>query len=440
MKKLPVLLAAALLTLTAAACTPDTSASETDSGTRGESVTVESLTDAVATDTPTENETPPAADSETFPAETEPEKETASIVYNDLNDLQKMTTPFWKLDTMHRENTCMILREDGSITAKLAFMPTRILAVEDNSLTKVYEEGKDYTWDGASNTLVWKEGSSISYFTQNDIEGKDENGTPLKGFDGTFDELGRSRFGNALYCVGEFLYAKQIHVTYEYAPGSWTGEMTPYQGETLDRTTAKLKAGETVTVFFYGDSIFTGCDSSGMYDRPPYQDSFPTFTKQVLEERFGGRVKLYNPSVGGKTSQWGAENAQTLICDRSEPDLVIIGFGMNDADSSRASAKNVKSIIETVRAQYPDCEFIVVTPMVPNAAGGFLTVQHQLSTTYGQLVKSIEGVAFVDMFACHTTLLETKDFISMSGNNINHPNDWLIRVYAMQILSALVDY
>ena len=83
---------------------------------------------------------------------------------------------------------------------------------------------------------------------------------------------------------------------------------------------------------------------------------------------------------------------------------------------------------------------MVVACMVPNAEGGFLTTQNQLPEAYADLAAKLEGVAFVDMFTPHEKLLEEKDFISMSGNNINHPNDWLIRVYAMQILSALVEY
>jgi len=37
----------------------------------------------------------------------------------------------------------------------------------------------------------------------------------------------------------------------------------------------------------------------------------------------------------------------------------------------------------------------------------------------------------------HLDLLKRKAFKDMSGNNINHPNDFLIRIYAQTILSAL---
>ncbi len=428
-QKLSGLLAAVLLTLSVTACTESPVGDETTADSSAATTAADpSVSDTTATE-------------ETTAANTQPEA--PSIMYSDLNDLEKMVTPFWKMNTMHRESTCMIVREDGAVTAKLAFKPTKILAVESNDFKTVFEEGKDYTWDGTSNTLVWKDGSAIPYFTKNDIEGRREDGTQLRGFDGTsdsWDELGRSRFGNQLYCVSAFLYEKQIAVTYEYEYGTWDGEVTPYQGDKLAKTLAKLEAQEETVIFFYGDSIFTGCDSSSMYNREPNQGSFPQFIKQVLTEKYGGRVKVYNPSVGGKDSAWGMENAQSLICDRAVPDLVFIGFGMNDQGSAQASMQNVQAIIDTCRAQNPDCEFVVVSCMVPNAAAGFLTIQDQLPAVFASIAEKDRQVAFVNMFACHQKLLEQKDFITMSGNNINHPNDWLIRVYTMQMLSAMLEY
>lgn len=435
---------------------PDTSAADPETTPDSPAVTTPPVTTPVTkpvtapvTKPVTEPVTTPVTEPVTKPVTTpvtepKPEPERPKIVFNDLNALQKLTTPFWQMNTMYRESTCMIVRSNGTITAKLAFKPTRIIAVEDNALTKTYQEGKDYTWDGKSNTLVWLNGSSIPYFTQYDIEGKRADGTQIPEFgttDPVWDELGRSRFGNALYCVSSFLYEKQIAVTYEYEYGTWNGTVTPYQGDKIPNTMAKLKAGETVNVVFYGDSIFTGCDSSSMYNRAPMQESFPSFTKQVLEATYGARVELYNPSVGGKSSDWGLENVQSLICDRVRPDLVIIGFGMNDGDKPGSStALNIRRIIEKIRGTYPDCEFIIVAPMVPNVESGFLTTQGDLPQAYSNLAANMKGVAYVDMYNCHSRLLKKKDFISMSGNNINHPNDWLIRVYAMQILSALIEY
>ncbi len=384
------------------------------------------------TDAPTEAELP----TET-PTEPETEEETAPMIdISGYSDLDKMVTPFWRTNVMYNEMTSFIVREDGSITAKLLFKPTKITSVKSNDLKTEYKEGVDYTWDGSSNTLVWKDGSAIKYFTQNDIHGKDENGNYIPEYP-NWDSLSRSRFGDQLYCVAAFLYEKQIQVTYEYEYGAWDGPVTSYQGDLLPKTMEKLKNDEDINIVFWGDSIFTGCDSSKMYNRDPMQESFPDFVKEVLEEKFGLHVRRYNPSVGGKDSAWGVSDVQ-LVIDK-EPDLVFIGFGMNDGGKSgREVGKNIEKIMEKIKEQCPDCEFVVVCSMVPNKDAGFLSTHTQFPKVFEKMQG--EGVAYVDMFNFHSKLLETKDFISMSGNNINHPNDWLIRCYTMNMLSVLIDY
>lgn len=447
---LPAVILVLVLLLTA--CTGGgTSTGDRDTGTEGDTSapeTTESVTDnGTENDGATEAPTDPATEAPTetpteTPAETDPPEEVKEPImkYSEMSDLEKLTTPFWLLDVMDNEATTFIVREDGTITAKLLFKPTRILSVKSNDLKTTYTEGVDYAWDGESNTLTWLDGSAIPYFTQNDIHGKDADGNYIPDFGSAtpWDELGRSRFNDALYCVSAFLYEKQIAVTYEYAYGSWDGPVTEYQGDRLPKTMEKLANGESINVVFYGDSIFTGCDSSAMYNREPMQESFPTLIKQVLESKYPNlHVKRYNPSVGGMNSVWGVENV-SLVTDK-EPDLVFIGFGMNDGGTSgRAVARNIQRIMTGIREQYPDCEFVVVVPMVPNNDAGFLSTHTQFPEAYAALAG--EGVAYVDMFSFHEKLLEQKDFISMSGNNINHPNDWLIRVYTMNLLSALLLY
>jgi hypothetical protein len=38
----------------------------------------------------------------------------------------------------------------------------------------------------------------------------------------------------------------------------------------------------------------------------------------------------------------------------------------------------------------------------------------------------------------HTTLLESKRYYDMTGNNVNHPNDFLARMYAQTILEVMI--
>lgn len=433
------------LLLSFAACTV-TDNPQDESDTKTVESQTETKTEAINTETEsskeTESETVVSNESESeSETETETETETTALKdplnFENLSDLDKLTAPFWRMNVMYNECTTFIVRSDGSITANLLFKPTKLISVKSNDLKTEYKEGVDFSWDKETNTLTWLEGSSIKYFTQNDIHGINEDGNLIDQFP-SWDSLGRSRFGKALYCVGPFLYEKQIAVTYEYEYGTWDGPVTEYQGDRLVKTMEKIRNGEEVTIVFFGDSIFTGCDSSAMYNREPFQKSFPDFVKLVLEEKYTNlHVKRYNPSVGGMTSDWGVSNV-SLVTEK-EPDLVFIGFGMNDGGQKGTYVKrNISKIISGIKEQCPDCEFVVVAPMVPNNDSGFLSTHGQFPSALNDLAG--EGVAFVDMFGFHKKILEQKDFISTSGNNINHPNDWLIRCYTMNLLSVLLEY
>ena len=175
------------------------------------------------------------------------------------NDLDEMVLPFWRQNMMYRESLAMIRRENGEITAKLLFRPRKILKVQNNALDRVFREGKDYLWDGESAELKWIAGSDISFFTKNDLEGRDSEGNYIVEWGDTAhgwkeeepcDSLGRSRFRNALFTAGPFLYEKQIAVTYEYDCEEASGFGTAFQGDRLPNTMRKFENGEPMKIVF----------------------------------------------------------------------------------------------------------------------------------------------------------------------------------------------
>ena len=44
------------------------------------------------------------------------------------------------------------------------------------------------------------------------------------------------------------------------------------------------------------------------------------------------------------------------------------------------------------------------------------------------------------MTSVSQAILKHKDFHDYSGNNINHPNDYFVRVYAQTLLQTVVGY
>jgi hypothetical protein len=58
-----------------------------------------------------------------------------------------------------------------------------------------------------------------------------------------------------------------------------------------------------------------------------------------------------------------------------------------------------------------------------------------------KLAKNYENVAVVDIGAMHQDILHAgKHYTEMSSNNVNHPNDFFARIYAMNLLSSLIEY
>ena len=357
---------------------------------------------------------------------------------------------FWKNSTMYNESITMMKRSSGEIYAKTLFVPTKINAVVDVYLQKEYKEGVDWEWVKGTNKIKWLSGSSIPYFTDNDLSGKDSKGNYIPEFP-SWSDGGRSRFGNALYCVSSFLYEKQICISYTYDTAQVAKQgikYTQYQGDKLKNTVNKLKNGEKLKVLFYGDSIFSGCDASGMYSREPYMPYMHSLIQQELSRNTKGKVQVDNLSVGG----WTVENGRDALSGGVDGhnysdkykgyDLLILSFGMNNAHTPKEEyIAATKAIVDKIKKDNQNLEVILVSCMNPNPRVGWDVNQKNQGGWLKEIAaqsKYSSYTAVVDFYAAHKSILAYKDFSATTGNNINHPNDWLIRVYAQNILAAMI--
>ncbi|MBR3750937.1 MAG: hypothetical protein IKK58_04115 [Clostridia bacterium] len=364
-------------------------------------------------------------------------------------DTQRIT-PFWESNTMYNESMTMIKRADGSIYGKLLFVPTKINAIVNVYLNKEYKEGVDWEWEKGTNKIKWLNGSSIPYFTDADLSG---SGAPNYG---TWDELGRCKIGNCLYCVSAFLFEKQICVSYTYDINqveSQNIKYTEYQGDKLPKTLEKLNSNKDLNVLFYGDSIFSGCDASGMYGREPFMPYMHKLIEARLQKETKGKVTVDNIAVGGWTVQNGIDALTgnvngTSYKDKIQSksyDLLILSFGMNDINAGEESKELflncTKQIVDTIKAKNPNLEVILVSCMNPNPRVGWDVNQKHNGAWLKEMAaesKYSSYTAVVDFYAVHKSILAYKDFSATTGNNINHPNDWLIRVYAQNILATMI--
>lgn len=343
-------------------------------------------------------------------------------------NLDAYSEAFWKADTIVDERV-QILKDGDDAFGELLFAPRKIISVKSTDGSKNFIKGQDWKYKGR--TLWLSPGSAIPVIEMENLvfkEKKDGLSMPGKK-EGTF----------VLFNENAYFSSRQISVT--YIPNKsrlWHGPVPKYDETRLPRTLKKLSSGEDVKIVFYGNSIEKGYNASGFENVPPYMPTWPELVTFSIRKHYSSRVEVMNSSVPGKLAKWGLDSVKTLV-NKHKPDLVIIGFGMNDGSSGvqvHDFGQQIKGIMDAVSAENAAAEFIIVTPMLPNPDATQNGLQLQYRVELLKLLKP--GIALADMTGVHEELLKFKSYQDMTGNNVNHPNDYLARWYAQMINGLLI--
>ena len=354
---------------------------------------------------------------------------------NEVDMIELSMQPFWQGTTMYQESVLMVSHAGERPEADLLFTPNAIVCVKSARLDQEYEENVD--WVLENGTLKLTPTSRIPYLTDEELYFSDYTAgvtMPKKGG------------GAVLYQEGSYFHDRQIVVSYTHAENLWSGPVPQLADSALTATFAKLRNQEPLRIVLYGDSISVGANSSGFTNVPPHLPIWGQLVADALEAHYGSAVTFINESVGGTTSQWGAEQAASRAAVH-HPDLAIIAFGMNDGSGTGAGdgtapavyKNNILSIINSVRAVNPQAEFILVGPTLPNAETIFFDQQPYYYAKLEEIANTVAGVAAANLTGVHSELLNHKAFLDMTGNNINHTNDFLTRWYAQFITGMLKD-
>lgn len=336
--------------------------------------------------------------------------------------------PIWTGDTAYEESVMAVENEDGSISPiQLLHPATEIIEVQSLYLGTVYTEGVDYTLTEEGDLVILRAGS-ILITTYKEIHLDSE--LPGKSFQK--DDGGYLRFSE-----NGFFHKRQIQVTYRYE-SEWYGEIPKRQGAKLPKTHGKLTNKEPMHVVVFGDSITNGGNTSGALNLPPYLPKFANIIVDEWKREYGYEdIRLTNTSVGGKDSFWGVEEANERVGTYA-PDLLVIGFGMNGRATPEEYKENIEKIMAVAKKANPNCEFVLIATMLPNKIlPYFVRKQPLYLEPLLQIASEQGGVAVADMTTMHRDLLKRKAFIDMTGNNVNHTNDYLTRVYAQVILETV---
>lgn len=343
--------------------------------------------------------------------------------------------PFWDNPIADGESV-LFLRDPqtGEATAQLLFPVENVLRVTravDWHLpnSPAFEEGRDFLVTPGSREIRLPKGSRIPSFTSAELR--------RPAGSQKYRLTHRDGSGEILFGAGSEYHEMQVAITYRHPAETWPGPLPGFDPKALPRSIQKLQQKIPLSIVLLGDSISTGCNASGWAGCSPWQPPYQDLLLQHLQLSSGSHVQLTNLAVGGTSTPWGVTRIPDVL--EAEPDLVILAFGMNDA-SGRPAAEfrdNIRAIINGIQTSRPETEFILVSTMLGNR--DWVTLKHELFAEYAAALRDLagSGIVVADMTAIWSEMLNRKADHDLTGNGVNHPNDFGHRIYA-QVFAALL--
>ncbi|MCC6445097.1 MAG: SGNH/GDSL hydrolase family protein [Armatimonadetes bacterium] len=187
----------------------------------------------------------------------------------------------------------------------------------------------------------------------------------------------------------------------------------------------KLETGGRFKIVSYGDSITAGGEASEEALR------FPQRYGRYLKEKFPqAEIEVQDVSIPGYASRQGVDWFDRYVEPADQPDLVLVGFGMNDhnlvsvggtePDQLRA---NLVALVRLIRER-KGADVILFSAFPPHEDWRYGS--HRMAKFAAATQRAAKEVrcAYVDVYGTWTIALKRKDQSSLLGNNINHPNDF----------------
>lgn len=315
-------------------------------------------------------------------------------------------------------------------TANLLRVPTAVPVITSSSREMKFEPGRDFVWQPGSRKITLTADSRIPFKTSAELY-------PAPNAPNSY-KARRNSESWMFYGPGHVMHDAQCAATYASTDGWKVAETPTAPDAQLGKLRERLKAQQPTKIVVLGDSISTEADASALSKTAPNQPGYPTLVSQALEAKFGAKTTLVNLSKGGMDSAWGVSRVADVIAEK--PDIFLVAFGMNDASAKRKAEDFVKftrQIFEPVRAALPDCTVILVSSMT--AHGEWKHASPEIYPQYAAAQSALIGpyVAFADVTAVWTSIESRKSHMDISGNGLNHPNDYGHRIYADVILKTI---
>ncbi len=342
-------------------------------------------------------------------------------------------TPVWDTDLVWEESFMFMKDENGVAEAPFLYPPIEILKVTSSDGATVYEEGVD--WVLADGKFRLTDSSRIYAYTYDELYPREK---PAVG--GSFPM--NDRF--LLFGEDRTFIKNQISVTYTCARGGWDGPLPTLADHELPRTFGLLRSGKPMNLVFYGDSITAGANNTEKQGVYPFQPCYGKLLHHALCERYGEQITYVNTAVGGKETDWAIAEVEGRV-NAHDPDLVVLAFGMNDGRKApEVFEKNIRTVIDKVRAKQPNCEFILVATSLPNriltdSKAPFWSNQRFFKENLDAIAADYAGTVVANIRDVHKFLLSRKRFMDLTSNQVNHPNDFFYRIHAQYLAGMLIE-
>jgi lysophospholipase L1-like esterase len=358
------------------------------------------------------------------------------VVLRALPELH-LLEPSWNSSVVYRESSVLIqVAEAQPPTARLAFEASKVLAVTVASSSRPLMEGRDWTLCEDRRTLIFPGSLPLDSISA-------EQMFPPSDTPNSYRHRASDPQQNLLYQPGRWFHDRNIEINYQRA-GQLAGDAPAdstncYQPELMKRTLAKLQCGQPLHIAISGDSISTGLDASFVSFAPPYQMGYPELVAAQIQDTFNCQVALTNRAVAGWSVANGNQDTEAMIAAR--PDLIIIAYGMNDVGRRDPDwyAQQTRQLVATFQSRLPEADILLVASMLGNAE--WIHTPREMFARYRDELRKLTGpgVALADLTEVWQLLLRHKHDLDLTGNGLNHPNDFGHRLYAQAILSVLVE-
>ncbi len=398
--------------------------------------------------------------------------------------------PIWQGNTVYHEAVMFAHSADGIVQKekRLLYPIDEVISVRSATLDKWYVYGVDYTVrDGK---LIFLEGGDCPCWKGNFI-------VPINTADSYIDpalNTGTSPNAASWYRTQEdgdtglnLIYDAYhekctLYVTYTHSKTwadlgqqGYNAKAPENMSKKVKYLYEKLESGSDINVLVYGASTATGCSATGMlmnydlFSREPDENgdykvtvrnsnvsgiAAPTFFEQATNElvaKFGknNTVNYYNIANGGTGAAWGLKSLDSRVAFMDKyygthivPDVIYLKFMGNDVRTAPQSfADSIEGMVKRFKELYPQALIVLVGGKVNNERcyihrnyAQNVLVQQAILCDLSEKYENCVAVKATDVWR---SIVLCKDYEDYLSNNINHANDFWVKITAQLIFATI---